>query len=283
MDSLEARIERIVRCALDEDKAFTDLTTSLLVQEGIVGIGRIIARKAGIISGQLCAEASFRQLSPGIEYEAVAGDGDRVDEGSTVSEIRGSLAAILSAERTALNFLGHLSGIAGMTARYVEKVKECGAVILDTRKTTPGLREMEKMAVIHGGGGNHRRDLASYILVKENHIEAAGSIGKVVSMLGERISSSEIEVETLGQLELLSGSSPGRVLLDNFTPEMVEEAVSLVDSWEGRRPEIEVSGGINLDTVSRYAIRGVDFISVGSLTSSAGALDLSLLAKVAEV
>jgi nicotinate-nucleotide pyrophosphorylase (carboxylating) len=158
----------------------------------------------------------------------------------------------------------------------VEKVAGTGVRILDTRKTTPGLRLLEKAAVLHGGGANHRQDLASYILVKENHITAAGGIESALAALGDFLGGCEIEVRDIGELNALSQSPPGRIMLDNFTPGQIAEAVALVREW-GNPPEVEVSGGITIDNMMDYAVEGVDFISVGSITASAPSLDLSLL------
>ncbi len=273
----ERSIEELVETALEEDRARNDITTGLLVPGEMTGTASIISRQAGIISGQDCAGRVFRALSSGVVYEAVIADGGRVGAGDPVSRISGPLGAILSGERTALNFLGHLSGVATRTSLFVKKAAPSGVTILDTRKTTPAMRLLEKRAVIDGGGRNHRGDLESYILVKENHISAAGGIEAVVGILGDRIRNSEIEVRSVGQLRSLKGSPPGRVMLDNFTPKEVAEAVGEVESWKSFRPEIEVSGGIDIDNIESYAIAGVDLISVGSITSSAGSLDLSLL------
>ncbi len=269
--------------ALKEDAASNDLTTNLLVPGTIEGSASIISKGRGIISGQMPASAVFRLLSTEIDYRVVAPDGGRVEPGDVVSRIRGSFAAILSGERTALNFLGHLSGIATLTSRYVKKVSGSGVIILDTRKTTPGLRSLEKKAVLDGGGQNHRADLESYILVKENHILAAGGIERLPGLLGRRFSEAEIEVTSIEQLRLLRDNPPDRVMLDNFDPKTVRKALEELKSWEGTRPGIEVSGGIDLSSISTFVIKGVDFISVGSLTSAAGSLDLSLLAEEVQV
>lgn len=276
MDRLRQEIERGVSVALAEDEASADATTKLLVPGLMEGSAVIFTKADGVISGQECAAEVFRQLGGEVSYEAVVPDGTVVEPDSVVASIEGPLGQILSGERTALNFLCHLSGIATFTAAFVDKVSGTGVNILDTRKTTPGLRAVEKQAVAHGGGVNHRHDLASYILVKENHITAAGGIGSALDSLGDFLGGCEIEVRNLDELTALSSMPPGRVMLDNFSPARIREAVKLVDSWE-RRPEIEVSGGINLKNVKKHAINGVDFISVGALTASAPSLDLSLL------
>lgn len=261
--------------ALEEDAAFNDRTTRLLVRENTVGNAIIRVNSAGVISGQRCAETVFRILDSDIRYSAVAGDGSRVKPADTIARMSGKLTAILSGERTALNFLQHLSGIATLTAAFVERVQGTGVVILDTRKTTPGLRFLEKEAVVHGGGRNHRVNLERYILVKENHITAACGLPAVLDTLGTDLHEAEIEVSSLDELRSLRNRQVGRVMLDNFTPSMLTAALEELKRWD-RTPEVEVSGGIDLDTITSYAQEGVDFISVGSLTSSAPVLDMTL-------
>ncbi len=272
---IEREIERAVRAALAEDAADRDETTSLLVPEQASGSARVVARSSGIISGQDCAAEVFEQLG-GAVWKALAEDGDGVAAGESVAEVSGSIASILSGERTALNFLGHLSGIATLTSRFAAAVAGTGVRILDTRKTIPGLRALQKRAVVHGGGANHRKDLASMILVKENHIAAAGGLGEVSGLLGERMRESEVEVRSLSELSRLEKNPPGRVMLDNFDPDDVGEAVRMLNEWQAD-VEVEVSGGISLDNIQLYARSGVDYISIGSLTASAPALDLSML------
>jgi len=276
VERLSREIERCVAAALTEDEASADATTRLLVPGTLEGRAGIISRAAGVISGQECAAEVFRQLGGEVEYEAVEPDGSPVAPGALVSRLEGPLGLILSGERTALNFLCHLSGVATLTAAFVESLRGTGVRVLDTRKTTPGLRALEKKAVSDGGGANHRHDLASYILVKENHIASAGGLGAAVERLGEFLSGCEIEVRDPGELRALRDTPPARVMLDNFTPAQIGEAVAGIRSWK-RVPEIEVSGGITLENIGAYAIEGVDFISVGALTASAPALDLSLL------
>ncbi len=276
MEGLRQEIERSVAAALAEDEAAADATTRLLVPDSLAGRAGIVSRASGVISGQECAAEVFRQLGGDVSWEPSAPDGCAVTPGMLVARLSGPFGKILSGERTALNFLCHLSGIATLTASFVEKVSGTGVSILDTRKTTPGMRAVEKIAVAHGGGQNHRHDLASYILVKENHIIAAGGIEAAIERLGEFLAGCEIEVCDLDELRSLSALPPGRIMLDNFTPSQIREAVAAVRTWD-RIPEIEVSGGITLENVGEYAIEGVDFISTGSITASAPSLDLSLL------
>lgn len=279
MDGNGSRIENTVRIALEEDAAGDDITTRLLVPSGLEGRASIIARQRGIISGQGCASEVFGQLDRSIEYTPVVVDGEAVEEGGIVAKMSGPLSGILSGERTALNFLAHLSGVATRTADFVERIAGSGVTVLDTRKTLPGLRHLEKKAVCDGGGGNHRPDLASYILVKENHIAAAGGVSGLPGLLGEKYGDAEIEISSLAELDALASDPPGRIMLDNFSPEEVREAVRRIRKWREKAPEIEVSGGIDIESIAAYAIDGVDYISVGSLTSSALSLDLSLLAE----
>lgn len=275
-DHLRSLVDR----ALAEDAARSDPTTATLVPEDATATAVITAKEAGVIAGHRAAEAVFAALDRRIRYERAADDGARVSPGDRVASVEGPCAAILTGERTALNFLQHLSGVATMTALFVEAVAGTGTVILDTRKTTPGLRVLEKEAVVRGGGRNHRLDLRDRILVKENHIMAAGGMERVIDSLGPgRLAGAEIEVRSLRELRMLETAPPGRIMLDNFTPAETVEAVAAVNGWNGRRPEIEVSGGITLENVSRYAGSGIDFISVGALTASPTALDLSLVVR----
>jgi len=269
-------VDELVGRALEEDASFNDRTTRLLVSENTVGNAIIRVNSAGVISGQSCAETVFRLLDSDILYSPVAGDGSRVKPADTIARMSGKLTAILSGERTALNFLQHLSGIATLTAAFVERVKGTGVVILDTRKTTPGLRFLEKEAVVHGGGRNHRANLGRYILVKENHITAACGLPAVLDKLRTNLHEAEIEVSSLDELRSLRDRQVGRVMLDNFTPSMLTAALEELKRWD-RTPEVEVSGGIDLDTITSYAQKGVDFISVGSLTSSAPVLNMTLM------
>jgi len=278
VEELERSLDEVVRRALAEDEARADVTTKLLVGRSVSGDAVIKAKGVGVVSGHSAAEAVFKTLDKTISYVATATDASRVERGQAVARMRGRVGAILAGERTALNFLRHLSGVATLTAAFVEKAKGTGITILDTRKTTPGLRPLEKRAVVHGGGQNHRWNLAQMILVKENHLKAGGGLAKVIAKLGpEKLASAEIEVATMDELRMLRETPPRRIMLDNFSPESVREAVAEIEAWGGTRPEIEVSGGIELDTFAAYAIQGVNFVSIGSLTSQAPVLDMSLL------
>jgi nicotinate-nucleotide pyrophosphorylase (carboxylating) len=266
----------LVKAALAEDAARKDATTRLLVEASRVGDACIRAKGPGVVSGHAAAREVFTALDPSIAYSAAAGDGSTVARGAVVARVYGRLRAILSAERTALNFLQHLSGVATAAAAFAEKVKGTGVAILDTRKTTPGLRLLEKAAVVHGGARGHRLNLAEMILVKDNHIAAAGGLGPALERLGaENLARCEIEVASLEDLRLLRESPPKRVMLDNFEPDGVREAVAEMRLWSVV-PEVEVSGGVTLENVTAYAMPGVDFISVGAITNRPGVVDMSL-------
>ena len=279
---LDARdLRRIVCEALREDGSSNDITTSYL------GIGErkiaasIVARARGVVAGIGVARIVFEEAGGGVSYEPRIGDGSKVQDGTVIAEIEGRASVILSAERTALNFLQRLSGVATLTAAFVERVKGTGVIILDTRKTTPLLRGLEKYAVRAGGGRNHRSGLGDMVLVKDNHLQVLGGAG-FRDLLARRKPPADIEVEvdSLPALRSLLGAPVQRVMLDNFSPAGVEEAVRLISDYRRGHPDftpaVEVSGGVDLGNVRDYAVTGVDFISIGALTHSAPSLDLSL-------
>jgi nicotinate-nucleotide pyrophosphorylase (carboxylating) len=268
-------MQDLIDRALAEDIGAGDLTSAAVVPQGARARARIEQRAAGVPAGLEVAAAVFRRLDPGVRWEARAADGDWREPG-VLAEITGDAAAILRGERVALNFLGRLSGIATLTARYVRAVEGTGARILDTRKTTPGMRALEKEAVRAGGGVNHRAGLHDAILVKENHAEFAGGVGEAARRaLAEAPAGVPVEVECATLADVAEALQAGvrRLLLDNMPPDELRRAVELVDG----RAELEASGGITLDNVRAIAQTGVDFISVGALTHSAPALDVSLL------
>lgn len=267
-------VDRVVREALAEDIGPGDVTTDLLFPEPATARAEIYAKEPGVVCGLAVAEHVFRTLDADTRFEAVAADGDRVDRSPTVlARVDGSAHALLTGERTALNLLGRLSGIATLTRRYVDAVAGTSAVILDTRKTTPGLRLLEKEAVRCGGGTNHRLGLHDAILVKDNHLRLAGGIGAAVERLRrESPLPIEIECETLGQVREALHAGADRILLDNMRPQRLRAAVAMTAG----RAELEASGGVSLETVRAIAETGVDFISVGALTHSACALDVSM-------
>ncbi len=261
--------------ALAEDLGDGDLTTRAVVPEGARARARIRQKEPGVLAGLGVATAVFERVDPELEVKLLAAEGEWREPGP-VAEVTGPAASILAAERVALNFLGRLSGVATLTARYVRAVEGTGARILDTRKTTPGLRELEKEAVRAGGGVSHRGGLYDAILVKENHAALAGGVGEATRLaLKAAPPGTTVEVECRTSEELEQALCPGitRILLDNMTPDQLRAAVKLAAG----RVELEASGGITLDTVRAVAETGVDYISVGALTHSAPALDVSLL------
>ena len=258
-----------------EDLGSGDLTTEAVVPDGAQARARIEQRAPGVVSGLGVAQTVFERVDPSLAFEALAPEGQWREPGM-LAEISGLAASILAAERVALNFLGRLSGVATLTARYVQAVEGTGARILDTRKTTPGLRELEKEAVRAGAGVSHRSGLYDAILVKENHAAMAGGVGEATRLALERAPAGvmvEVECATLGEVEAAVAAGVSRVLLDNMGVEKLRRAVELADG----RAELEASGGITLDSVRAVAETGVDYISVGALTHSAPALDVSLL------
>ena len=264
----------MVARALAEDLGSGDLTAEAVVPADAGAVAVIEQRAPGVVFGLEAARETFEQVGAA-SFEAAATEGEW-REGGKVARIEGPAHAILAGERVALNFLGRLSGVATLTARYVEAVSGTGAQILDTRKTTPGLRGLEKAAVVAGGGVPHRAGLHDAILVKENHVTLAGGVGEAARRaVAGRGSAAfvEVEVESLEELDDVLEAGVDRVLLDNMGPEQVREAVARA----GGRVALEASGGITLENVRAVADTGVDFISVGALTHSAPALDLSLL------
>ncbi len=261
--------------ALDEDLGDGDLTSRAVVPQDARARGSIVQKAPGVLAGLEVAAAVFHRVDPGVSFEVAAPEGEW-RAGGPVAALDGATAGILAAERTAINFLGLLSGVATLTARYVAAVEGTGATILDTRKTVPGLRALQKAAVVTGGGSSHRSGLHDAILVKENHVHAAGGVAEAARRAlagdGEGVSV-EVEVETLAELDEVLEAGVRRVLLDNMS---LADLRSAVERARGRA-RLEASGGITLQTVRAVAETGVDFISVGALTHSAPALDFSLL------
>jgi len=264
----------LIRVALAEDVGDGDVTTALTVPAGARGRARIVQKQPGVVFGLDAAELAFRALDPGVRLDRRTEEGVWREDGEVLA-IEGAAAGILTAERTALNVLGRLSGVATATARAVREVEGTGARILDTRKTTPGMRMLEKAAVKAGGGVNHRIGLFDAVLVKENHAAAAGGIGPAVRRALAERPDLLVEAECRDRAEVdeaLAAGAP-RLLLDNMAPEGLRAIVAHV----GGRAELEASGGITLATLREVAETGVDFVSLGALTHSAPALDLSLL------
>ena len=269
-------IAEAVRAALKEDLGRAgDITSAATIPVGAKATANLVARKPGVLAGLSIAACAFREVDPAVRFDAKASDGDAVEAGAVVAEVAGPARAILSAERVALNFLCHLSGIATATAAFVDKVKHTHARISDTRKTTPGLRAFEKYAVRCGGGTNHRFGLDDAILIKDNHIAVAG--GVIAAIRAARAAAGhlvkvEIEIDTLDQLAEAMVEGPEAVLLDNMTPAAMRLAVQLVAG----RAVTEASGNVTLETVAAIAESGVDMISSGWITHSAPILDLAL-------
>jgi len=269
-------LDELIRAALAEDIGSGDLTCAAVVPADARWRGSVSAKETGTLSGVGVAATVFETVDAGIGVTVVRNDGDPVAPGDAVLELEGPAAGILSAERVALNFLGRLSGVATATRRLVDAVEGTGARILDTRKTTPGLRALEKAAVVAGGGLSHRFGLHDAILIKENHIRVAGGVGEAArrglagAPGGVWV---EVEVESLDELDEALGAGIERVLLDNMSPEEMREAVARTRG----RASLEASGAIGPASIRAVAETGVDYISVGALTHSAPALDLSLL------
>ena len=279
MIPVDAEARALIERALEEDVGPGDWTTLWTIPEEAVASAEIVAKEEGVVAGLAIAEAVFHRVDPRIEVALDRDDGDVVSTGDRICAIRGPARAILTAERTALNFLQRLSGVATLTRRFVDRVEGTGARILDTRKTTPGWRRLEKAAVLAGGGANHRTGLFDMVLIKENHIAAAGGIGAAVQRVRERNAQRlavEVEVTTLDELAEAIAAGVDRILLDNMGLETMRAAVERVRRLGEARPELEASGNMSLERVRDVAETGVDLISVGVLTHSAPALDLSL-------
>ncbi|GBC98906.1 putative nicotinate-nucleotide pyrophosphorylase [carboxylating] [bacterium HR17] len=276
-------VRHLVERALSEDAPSGDVTTEAIVHADDQGVGILIAKSDGVICGLAIAQMVFTALDSDARFTARVADGDRVAAGMTIAQVQGRLRALLTGERTALNFLQRLSGIATLTRRFVDKVAPYGVRIADTRKTTPTLRLLEKYAVRCGGGVNHRFGLSDGVLIKDNHIRVAGSLTEAV----RRVRSSvhhllriEVEAQSVDQVREALACNVDAILLDNLGVDEVQEAVEIVRAWSEQmhqpRPLLEVSGGVSLETVEAFARTGVDLISVGALTHSASALDISL-------
>ncbi|MCP5138368.1 MAG: carboxylating nicotinate-nucleotide diphosphorylase [Chromatiales bacterium] len=271
-----AAISAAVRAALAEDIGSGDLTAAL-VPDAQQAMATVITREAAVLCGQTWVDAVFTELDPAVAIDWHCRDGAAVTPGQKLCELRGSARSILTGERTALNFLQTLSAVATATRRYVDAIAGTRATILDTRKTIPGLRLAQKYAVRVGGGSNHRIGLYDGILIKENHIVAAGGITPAVRRARDQGSTEllEVEVETLAQAEEALRAGADRLLLDNFTTALMREAVALRDAL-APGTGLEASGGIELQTIRSVAETGIDFISVGDLTKNIRAVDLSM-------
>ena len=269
-------IDRIIDTALAEDIHTGDITTLSVLPQPRVMRARLIAKEPMVLSGIAVARRVFERLDPAIRFEALFADGDRLEKGTVIARIEGDAALLLQGERVSLNLLQRMCGIATQTAEYVKELKGTGARVVDTRKTTPGLRVLEKYSVRVGGGTNHRTGLYDGVLIKENHIAAAGGILEAVRLARAYIPHTlkiEVETETLEQVQLALDAGADIIMLDNMTLEQMTQAVQLI----AKRALVEASGGVNLQTIRGIAQTGVDIISVGALTHSVRAADISML------
>ncbi|MCG8468686.1 MAG: carboxylating nicotinate-nucleotide diphosphorylase [Gemmatimonadetes bacterium] len=274
-------VETLVRAAIAEDIGDGDWTSEWTIDERTRGVAVVRAKAAGVIAGTEPAELSFGTVDPALVATWSLRDGDAVEPGAEVVRIEGSLRGMLGAERVALNFLGRLSGIATLAARFAAEVAGTGARVVDTRKTTPGWRSLEKAAVRAGGCANHRAGLYDMVLIKENHVRAAGGVAAALNRVADAAKAAgievEVEVRTLEELDEALSHGPDRVLLDNMSLDELRRAVELARSRGDEPPLLEASGSVRLDDARAIAETGVDLISVGALTHSAPPLDLSLL------
>jgi nicotinate-nucleotide pyrophosphorylase (carboxylating) len=270
--------EAVARALAEDLTPLGDLTSALL-PPAMEATARFVPRTDGVLAGRLCAAEAIRSVDDRLEVEWSADDGDGITAGQEFGRVSGALAPILTAERTALNFLGHLSGIATLTARYVDAVAEAGGTlrVWDTRKTTPGLRALEKAAVRAGGGSNHRGNLSDWVLLKDNHLELFG-IRPAVVQARERWPGRTVHVECgdVDQVREALAAGADALLLDNMTPDEVRAVVEEVRAVDPRLPLLEISGTVTLDTIAGYATTGADLVSIGALTHSAPVLDIGL-------
>lgn len=275
---MQFEVERIVRTALQEDIGLGDVTAAVTVPKDAVSRAELVAKEDFVLAGLDVAAAVFHQLDPQIRFEKIFVDGQHVKKGEVLAWLKGPAQQLLQGERVALNLLQRMSGIATLTARYVEQVAGTGAVIVDTRKTAPGLRALDKYAVRAGGGRNHRIGLFDGVLIKENHIAAAGGIAAAIASARAQLPHTlKIEVETCTMADVQEALDAGAdiIMLDNMSNAEMSRAVALIDG----RALVEASGGVSLERVAEIAATGVNIISVGALTHSVNAADISMLFK----
>ncbi|MHC6180895.1 carboxylating nicotinate-nucleotide diphosphorylase [Clostridium sp. JNZ X4-2] len=268
-------VDKLIEEALLEDIDYGDVTTDNLIPEGQISQGKFISKESGIAAGIAVAERVFEILDDSIIFAAKIKDGDRVEKGSVIAEIKGSSRSILKGERVALNIMQRMSGIATKTRRMVELVKDYDVKIVDTRKTLPGFRMLDKYSVKVGGGYNHRLNLSDYVMIKDNHIKAVGSIKKAVAKIKNSLPFTvkiEVEVENLQQLQEAADTEADVIMLDNMDVDEMKKAVKFIDG----RFVLEASGNVTEENVRSIAVAGVDIISIGALTHSVKALDISL-------
>ena len=284
---LEADLLRIIDAALSEDLGMGDVTTDSLIRASWQADGALVAKGTGVLAGMPVAQAVFQRVDPAVQFSAALSDGAAVSSGAVLGRVSGRARSILKAERTALNLLQRISGVASETAKYVKEVEGMPVRILDTRKTTPGLRALEKYAVRVGGGYNHRHNLADGVLIKDNHLEALAlaemTLTDAVRLAKERAPHTvrvEVEVTDLNQAKEAVEAGADCILLDNMSVQQMRDAMRSIKEWSTavgrRRPLVEASGGVTLERVRAIAGTGVDLISVGALTHSFKALDISL-------
>ena len=275
---MEHLIEKLIDEALFEDIGPGDITSEAVIPDEASSTAEVIAKQDLVLAGVLIAREVFRKLDPWVQFTPLAHDGSRVQSGSIIAQVQGRTRMLLAGERVALNLMQHLSGIATTTARFVDALKGSRAEILDTRKTLPGLRALEKYAVRMGGGRNHRFGLYDGILIKDNHIKAAGGIIKAMAGIRKKVHpllKIEVEVKTLDEVREAMAAGATMILLDNMPSAVMRQAVGIV----GERVLVEASGNVTLENVKEIAETGVDFISSGSLTHSAPAADISMKIK----
>lgn len=272
---LPGEIIEAIHLALAEDIGAGDVTTNSIVPPDALMEGQIIAKQSGVVAGLDVARAVCLLVDERVNFTPQAAEGAQVNNRQVLARVHGPARSLLTAERTALNFLGRMSGIASLTAQFVQAVSGTGAIILDTRKTAPGLRALDKLAVRRGGGQNHRTGLYDMFLIKDNHIDFAGSLAEAVRRARVHQNGLEIEVEARTIQDVTDALALGvqRILLDNMSPEMMRQAVELTQ----KRAKLEASGNVTLETIRKIAETGVDYISIGALTHSAKTFDVSFL------
>ena len=274
--NLQPRTKTLIDLALEEDAAFGDVTSQAIFPTSHISRAHILAREDLVVCGLEVAEGVFHRVDSSVRVNIKTSDGEKVASGSTILEVEGPTIALLTAERTALNFLQKLSGIATLSRRYADAVAGTDVRIVDTRKTTPAWRALEKYAVRCGGCFNHRASLSEHVLIKENHITAAGSLKKAVQLCRDyapHCAKIEVETENLNDVREALEANADVIMLDNMAPSRIKEAVAMID----KAATIEISGGITLETITDYALPGVDVISIGALTHSAPAADFSMI------
>ena len=269
------KVEDLIARCIDEDVGMGDLTANLMIDEATQGAFNVNAREPIVVAGIDVARMVFQYGAPAVKTDVRVQDGTRVEAGTVLMHIAGPARQMLTAERTALNLLQHMCGIATLTATYVEKIKGTGCQLIDTRKTTPGLRMLEKHAVVCGGGRNHRLSLDNGVMIKDNHIAVSDSLTSAIQKVKSQVpvlTKVEVECDRLEQVEEALAAGADILLLDNMKPDMLRKAVAIV----GGKIPLEASGGINLETIRPIAETGVDFVSVGRITQSAPSVDIGL-------